>query len=50
MPGGLEPPSLQSEKEAEINSKRKVVFVLEQANLEVAKVGKVMTRVASSMV
>ena len=41
MTGGLEPPSLQLEEESRKNAGRKVVFVLEQANLEVAKVGKV---------
>lgn len=42
MPGGLDPPSIQLEEETRKESGRKVVFVLEQANLEVAKVGKVL--------
>ena len=41
MPGGLEPPSIEEEQKAAENSSRRVVFVLEQVNLEVAKVGKV---------
>ncbi len=41
MPGGLEPPSLHLEEEARKDAGRNVIFVLEQANLEVAKVGKV---------
>lgn len=41
MPGGLEAPSREAEEEANKASSRKVVFVLEQADLEVAKVGKV---------
>ena len=41
MPGGLEPPSLQDEQESIKDAARKVVFVLEKADLEVAKVGKV---------
>jgi len=41
MQGGLQPPSIETELEALVDSKRKVIFVLERANLEVAKVGKV---------
>jgi len=40
MQGGLQPPSVEAELEAAADSKRKVIFVLERANLEVAKVGK----------
>ena len=41
MQAGLQPPSAEAEQEALADSKRKVIFVLERANLEVAKVGKV---------
>lgn len=41
MQTGLQPPSAEAEQEALADSKRKVIFVLERANLEVAKVGKV---------
>ena len=41
MPGGLEPPPEAEEVEAKAASKRAVIFILENASLEVAKVGKV---------
>lgn len=40
MTGGLQPLPQALEEEAGIAEKQKVIFVLEQANLEVGKVGK----------
>lgn len=45
MPGGLEPPPVEVEQQKAKAATRKVVFVLEQADLEVAKVGKVSFKV-----
>ena len=41
MPGGLQAPSEEAEQAAQAEKSRKVIFVLENAHLEVAKVGKV---------
>lgn len=41
MVGGLQPPPLEEEQQATALSGKGVIFVLESANLEVAKVGKV---------
>lgn len=49
MQGGLQPPSVEAELEALADSKRNVIFVLERANLEVAKVGKVRQKSCQSL-
>lgn len=41
MAGGLQAPSKEEEEAEKVQTSRNVVFVLENANLEVAKVGKV---------
>ena len=41
MVGGLAPPPAEREEVAASSSKQGVIFILEAANLEVAKVGKV---------
>ena len=41
MVGGLAPPPAEQEEVAASSSKQGVIFILEAANLEVAKVGKV---------
>ena len=43
MPGGLQPPSEEEEKQQAAAKQQGVIFVLEQASLEVARVGKVRT-------
>lgn len=43
MPGGLQPPSEEEEKRQAAAKQQGVIFVLEQASLEVARVGKVRT-------
>jgi rRNA small subunit pseudouridine methyltransferase Nep1 len=43
MVGGLQPPSLEDEEEQKRVSGQGVIFVLEDAQLEVAQVGKVST-------
>ena len=43
MVGGLAPPSAEQEQITASSSKQGVIFILEAANLEVAKVGKVGT-------
>lgn len=44
MAGGLEPPSQEAEAEAQATSQQGVIFVLENAQLEVAQVGKVINQ------
>ena len=39
--GGLRPPSQQEEVQAKESAKRGVIYILENASLEAAKVGKV---------
>lgn len=41
MVGGLRPPSQQDEEEEQVAAGQGVIFVLEDAQLEVAQVGKV---------
>ena len=41
MTGGLKPPSQAEEEELQLASRQKAIFVLEEACLEVGKVGKV---------
>ena len=41
MAGGLQPPSEEEEKKAAAAKQQGVVFILENASLEVARVGKV---------
>lgn len=43
MPGGLQPPSEEEEKRQAAAKQQGVIFVLEHASLEVARVGKVRT-------
>ena len=44
MVGGLQPPSLEDEEQEARSSKQGVIFCLEDAQLEVAQVGKVRQR------
>ncbi len=41
MAGGLQPPSEEEEKKAAAAKQQGVIFILENASLEVARVGKV---------
>lgn len=41
MAGGLQPPSEEEEKKAAAAKEQGVIFILENASLEVARVGKV---------
>ncbi len=43
MVGGLSAPSIEAEEEAVASTSQGVIFVLENAKLETAKVGKVST-------
>lgn len=46
MVGGLRPPPKEAEEEQAASTSQGVIFVLESANLEIAKVGKVRTCLA----
>lgn len=43
MVGGLAPPPAEEEEQRELDAQRQVIFVLENAQLETAQVGKVTT-------